>query len=103
MNTTGQGKVEDMHGGSVPLETRIELEGSLNVKRVRLIKDDGCNTNVESRESLKNNSELFEVVKRPIEVMLSEENAVKKASEVILGAELCIGTHVYKSNWVIAR
>ncbi len=51
---------------------------------------------------LKNNSELFEVVKRPAEVMHSEDNTVEEASEVILGEELRIGTHVYTSNWVVA-
>ncbi len=65
-------------------------------------KDDGCNTNVVSREFLKNNSELCEVVKGPVEVMHAEDTTVEKASEVILGAELCIGTHAYTSNWVAA-
>ncbi len=51
---------------------------------------------------LKDNSELFEVVKRPVEMIHSEDNTVEKASEVILGAELRIGTHVYTSNWVVA-
>ncbi len=77
------------------------LEGSLNGKRVRVLKDDGCNTNVVSREFLKNNSELFEVFQRHVELMHSEDNTVETASEVLLGAELRIGTHVYSSNWVV--
>ncbi len=32
VNTTVQGKAEDIHGGSVPLETLIVLEGSLSGK-----------------------------------------------------------------------
>ncbi len=50
VNTTVQEKVEDIHGGSVPLETLMVLEGSLNGKRVRELKGDGCNTNVVARE-----------------------------------------------------
>ncbi len=34
------------------------------------------------------NSELFEVVERPVEVVHSEDNTVEKASDVILRAEL---------------
>ncbi len=98
VNTTVQEKVEDIHGGSVPLETLMVLEGSLNGKRVRVLKNDGFNTNIVSREFLKNKSELVEVVKRPVEVMHSEDNTVEKASEVILGAELRIGIHVCISN-----
>ncbi len=45
------------------------LEGSLNGKRVRVLRGDGSNTNVVSREFLENNSELFEVVKKPVEVI----------------------------------
>ncbi len=67
-----------------------------------MLKDDCCNANVVSREFLKKNSELFEVVKRPVEVMHSNDNTEEKASEVIPGAELRIGTHVYTSNWVVA-
>ncbi len=93
LNATVEEKDDEIHGGNVRLETLIVLEGSLNEKRVRVLKRDGCNTNAVSREFLKNNRELFEVVKRPVEVMQSEENAVEKISEVILGAELRIGTH----------
>ncbi len=82
----------------MPLETLIVLEGSLNGKRVRVLKEDGCNTNVVSGEFLKNKSESFKVLKRPVEVMHSEDNTLEKAS-----AELRFGTHVYTSNWVVAR
>ncbi len=58
-------------------------------------------TNVVSREFLKNDSELFEVFKRPVEVLHSEGKTVEKASDVILGAELRIGNHVYTSTCVV--
>ncbi len=102
VNTRAQEKGKDVHNGSLPLETLMVVEGSLNGKPIRVLKDDGCNTNAVSREFLKFNSELFKVVQRPVEVMHSEYNTVEKASEVILGAELRIGTHVYTSNWVLA-
>ncbi len=82
-NTTGQENGGDIHGGSVPLETLMVLEGSLNGKRVRVVEDDGCNVNVVSREFLNNSSELFDAVSRPVERIHSEENTVVNASEVI--------------------
>ncbi len=39
VNTTVQEKVEDIHSGSVPLETLMVLEGSFNGKRVRVLKE----------------------------------------------------------------
>ncbi len=47
------------------------LEGSFNGKRVRVLKDDGCNTNVVSGAFLKKNSALFDVAKRPVEAAKS--------------------------------
>ncbi len=52
-------------------------------------------------EFLKNTSEKFELIKRPIELMHSEENRAEKAPKVILGAEFRTVTRVYTSNWVL--
>ncbi len=97
VNTTAIGKFEDIHGGRVPLDTLMLLEGSLDGKRVRVLNDDGRNTNVVSREFLKNNSELIEVAKKPVEVMHSQRR--RKCNP---RAESRIGTHVYTSIWVVA-
>ncbi len=81
----------------MPLESLMVLQGSLNGNIVGVLKDDGCNANVVSREFLKSKSELIEVVEIRVAVMHSEDNRVEKAAEVIFGAELRIGTHLCTS------
>ncbi len=85
----------------MPLKNPMALEASLDGERVQVLKDDACNTNAVSREFLKNNSELFEFL-GDFEVMHSGENTGENASQVILGAENCVGTHADTLNWVVA-
>ena len=94
---------DELQEGTVPIESLILLRGIINDRYVQILKDDGCNTNVISHEFYKKNKELFKVVKRNIEVRHSEDKTVEQASEVILEGTIRIGTHVYTSNWVIAR
>ncbi len=62
--------------GPVPVDDLMMLEGSIERKRVRALKEDGCNTNVLSRESFKDNSESFHVVKTDVKVQRSENKTV---------------------------
>ena len=88
--------------GAVPLEDLIVLDGTLEEKRVRVLKDDGCNTNVVSHEFFERNRQNFNWEKCEVEVKHSKSDSVESSSKVILGATLRIGKHLYKSNWLVA-
>lgn len=45
--------------GPIPMEDLIVLDGSLEGKRVRVLKDDGCNTNVVSHEFFRKHRKNF--------------------------------------------
>jgi len=102
VNTTIRSHDEDSTEGLIPVEPLLVLDGDLNGKRVRVLKDDGCNTNVVSHDFFMNNRKLFSVVKKNVEVRHSKRETVEEASEIILGGTVRIGTHVFKSNWVVA-
>ena len=103
-NTTIRAKSEDIPiEGPIPMNDLMVLDGSLEGKRVRVLKDDGCNTNVVSREFFRKNRGLFNYDKCDVEVKHSDKNSNEKASKVILGATLRIGKHKYKSNWLVAN
>ena len=87
----------------VPVKELMILDGSLNGKRVRVLKDDGCNTNVVSRDFFEINKGKLKWKKCEVEVRHSKHNSVERSSEVIVGATLVINGHVYKSNWLVAN
>lgn len=89
--------------GSVEVKDLLVLDGSLEKKRVRVLKDDGCNTNVVSHKFFQKNKGCFKWKNCNVEVRHSEADSVEKSSEVILGATLKIGKHLYKSNWLVAN
>lgn len=70
---------------------------------MRGLKDDCCNTNVVSQEFFLNNREIFRSVKKRVEVFHSEKKTTEIAPEFFLAATIRIGSHVYISNWVVAR
>lgn len=88
--------------GSVPVAELITLKGLLNSTLVHILKDDGCNTNVVSRTFLENNRDLFRVKETRTLLSHSKVDTTEEASEVVLDAELRLGGHVYRSNFVVA-
>ena len=86
----------------LPIEDLLVLRGSLGGKKVRVLKDDGCNTNVVSHEFFKKNRKFFKWKKCDAEVNHSKLGSVENASEVILGATLSFGKHKYRSNWLVS-
>ena len=90
-------------GETVPVEELIVLDGSLEGRRVQVLKDDGCNTNVLSREFFEKNKNRLKWRECDVEVRHSKQDSVEKSSEVVIGATLIIEKHVYKSNWLVAN
>ena len=85
----------------IPVEDLIVLDGLLEGKKVSVLKDDGCNTNVVSCDLFEKNRGLFKWKECDVEVRHSKTFFVKNSSEVILGCTLIIGLHSYKSNWLV--
>jgi len=88
---------------SVVVKDLLVLDGTLDMKRVRVLKDDGCNTNVVSHEFFQKNKSCFKWKHCNVEVRHSEADSVEKSSQVVLGATVRIGKHSYKSNWLVAN
>lgn len=88
--------------GSVTVAELILLDGYLNSAPVHILKDDGCNTNVVSKTFLAGHSDLFRVKDTPTLLSHSKKDSNEEASQVIVDAELRIGRHTYRSNFVVA-
>lgn len=86
----------------IPVEPLIVMYGALQGKSVKVLKDDGCNTNVVSRQFVQNNRSLFEIVDKKVQVNHSKKGTKEDASEVILNGTLNLGNHTYTSHWVVA-
>ena len=87
----------------VPLEDLFVLDGSLEGKRVKVLKDDGCNTNVVSHEFFQKNRKFFRWKSCNVEVKHSKSGSLENSTQVIQGATLKVGSHVYQSNWLVAN
>lgn len=85
----------------VPIKPLIVLEGTINGKNVRMLKDDGCNTNLVSKEFLKRNRRLFKVISTITSIQHSMQGSGERASEMILSGTIQIGSHVYTSNFLV--
>ena len=85
------------------MDDSIVLEGSLDERKVRVLKDDGYNTNVVSQEFFEKNCNYFTWKRCKVEVIHSQKGSVEKSSKVILGATFTIGEQSYKSNWLVTN
>ena len=93
---------QDSNDDEVPVEELMIIDGNLEGKNVKVLKDDGCNTNVVSKAFFNKNRKLFKWRRDDIEVWHSKSKSLENSTEVIQGATLRIGKHSYKSNWVVA-
>ena len=87
----------------VPQSELLVLDGLLERKSVRVLKDDGCNTNVMSYEFFNKNKKLLRWKSCEVEVRHSKSGSSENSSNVVLGATLIIGNHKYRSNWLVAN
>jgi Retroviral aspartyl protease len=78
------------------------LRGKFNGIPVKILKDDGCNTNVVSRAFVKKHKNLFNVVNKKMIVNHSCEGLNEEVSQVVLNGNLTLGNHRYTSNFVVA-
>ena len=89
----------------IPVERLLVLSGTVNGLSVKVLKDDGCNTNAVSREFLAKyrGRNIFEVCQENVTVQHSQKGTKEEASEVIFNGTLLLGAHTYTSNWIVAN
>ena len=78
------------------------LNGSLENRAVRVLKDDGCNTNIMSYEFFNKNKMILKWRNCQVEIRHSKSGSKENSSIVVIGAVLKIGSHKYRSNWLVA-
>ena len=88
--------------GPIPVAPLMVLDGKLNGVSVRVLKDDGCNTNVISQRLLSRFRNRFQVMKSKTVVQHSRDGSREESSEVVINGTLRIESHTYTSNWVVA-
>eukprot|EP00171_Calliarthron_tuberculosum_P016982 IDg16982t1 len=87
---------------TVPVDRLIVFEGLFEGKEVSVLKDDGCNTNIVSREFARRYYDSFRVNKVDTIVTHSKRGSTEKATDIVMDAEIKIERHKYRSNWVVA-
>lgn len=78
------------------------MDGWLNGRRVRVLKDDGCNTNFISREFAALNSYVLNIQESCENLNHSKKDSREEATQIVLDGHLKMGSHLYCSNWAVA-
>jgi Retroviral aspartyl protease len=102
---TANGESNEIFGcrdDSIPINPLLVLKGKFNGIPVKILKDDGCNTNVISRTFVKKYKNLFHVVNKKMIVNHSCEGQSEEVTQVVLNGNLTLGNHLYISNFVVA-
>lgn len=103
-NSIVRRRVDNTHASvPIPVDPLIVLDGKINGVKVRVLKDDGCNTNVVSKRLVKKFRHCFKVVDDDVLVQHSDKDSNERSSQVVLNGTLKIGNHTYTSNWVVAN
>lgn len=79
------------------------LRGMMMGREAVVCKDNGCNTNVLSREFVKRNRQLLKIQKRKSIIRRSSRESIKTVSKIVMDADIEIGKHRYRSTWVVAN
>lgn len=86
-----------------PLFELIKFKGLFAGRELVVLKDDGCNTNVVSKEFYKRNASYLNTRKSRMLISRSEKSNTVKVNMIILDTEIKIDEHRYRSNWDIAK
>lgn len=78
------------------------LEGTMKKIPIRVLKDDGLNSDIAPSRHVRENQQHLKLVRRKREAQHFEEGMAETSHEVILNATLQIGSHTYKENWVVS-
>lgn len=87
---------------AVPDAHLMVLNGKINGKKVEVLKDDGCNTNVISRTFLNRNKALFTLGASAVTISHSRKDSQETIDNFIINTTVTIGSHEYIGNWTVA-
>lgn len=78
------------------------MRGTILGQQVKVLKDDGCSTNVISREFVDKHRKFLNIQSTSFFINHSSKNSTEKANELVVNTEIQIGDHTYRSNWIVA-
>lgn len=68
-----------------------------------MLKDDGCNTNVISRDSFKKLGQMLNIQNVAFVISHSNKNENETSNEMVLDAKIELGQYQYRWNWIVAN
>lgn len=94
----GSGKIE------VPVRKLFRFEGSFEGKTVSILADDGCSSNIISKEFIEQNETLFKtrLKKTNIRIEHSKSDSTEEPMGGMENGTVSFQGHEYTSNWVVA-
>ena len=95
-------QADSVTDGTIPVENLLVIDGFLNGKMVKILKDDGCNTNVISRDFVATNKDIFHTLDTKTTAAHSKKGSHEEATQVVVDGVLNMGSHKYRSNWAVA-
>lgn len=87
----------------MPIKELITLDGVIVGQQVVSLKDDGCNTNVLSKTFVDRNRQHLDIRKTTFLIQHYNKESNEQAPEVVIDAEIQIGSHFCRSNWIVAE
>lgn len=90
-------------GLAVPVADLFVMKNVMLGQELRVLKDDGWNTNILPFNFLKRNKQYLNVKKTNTFIKHFDRAWKEKSSEMIVDTEAEIGNHKYRSNFAIAE
>lgn len=87
----------------VPTSSLFVLYGIINGRQCKILKDDGCNTNIISTDFVNRNRKYLNILDKKLQIDHSNEGSTETTTGIVLDAEVQIGKHTYRSNWAISN
>lgn len=97
-----EGIADDQHKDAVPTSDQTVLKGLFMDSKVSVLKDDGINTNAVSKDFVKRHRRLLQLKSTDVIISDSSRSSTERATGMIIDAELQIGSHSNKSNWIVS-
>lgn len=100
---TPDGSKDRVESPSVPTSPLLVLYGNIYSLQCKILKDDGCNTNIISADFIKKNRKYFTKINKALPIKNSYEHSSETTNMVVLDAVLQIWKHQYRPNWAVVN
>lgn len=85
----------------VPIHPLFVLYDMIHGQQCKILKDDGYNTNIVSRDFIRRNEKYFKIINQKPSIEHSNEDSSEQITGVVVDAIVQIGKHQYQSSWAI--